>query len=399
MQINVYRGKNQIGGNIIEVASAKTKILLDVGLDLVEENNKELPDIKGLYDCKGYDAVFISHYHTDHMGLAYNVHKDIPIYIGEMSYRIVCASNGFRKKETMPAASFIKHRTPIKIGDMTIIPYLCDHSAFDSYMLYIECEGESILYTGDFRSNGWKKTLKIEALPKNIDTLICEGTTLSREGYVAEDEEELFKKATKLFKKIEGPIFVLQSSMNIDRIVTIYKAAKRNKRLFLQELYMAEITNTIKGNIPNPIGFPDVNVFVASVYKDFRYDLFREYGYKNIISKSDIAKEKFVMCIRTSMYNYIKSLFESMDCQKGLLVYSFWSGYRQNEDMQSFLENCKEMGLDIVTLHTSGHADANTIQRLLKHTKPKSVMPIHTENAAWFEKAKSNLNMEYKIIY
>ena len=29
----------------------------------------------GLFDSKGYDAVFISHYHGDHMGLAYDVYK------------------------------------------------------------------------------------------------------------------------------------------------------------------------------------------------------------------------------------------------------------------------------------------------------------------------------------
>jgi len=32
---------------------------------------------------------------------------------------------------------------------------------------------------------------------------------------------------------------VLQSSTNIDRIVTMYRAAKRSGRVFLEELYMA----------------------------------------------------------------------------------------------------------------------------------------------------------------
>ncbi len=397
MRIKIFRGKNQIGGNIIEVASSNTKILLDIGMDLVVENNKKLPSIEGLFDSKGYDAVFISHYHTDHMGLVYNVHKDIPIYIGETSYKIVCASNRFRNKETIPAASFLKHRETITVGDMKITPYLCDHSAYDSYMLYIECSGESILYTGDFRSNGRKKKLKFEYLPHNIDYLICEGTTLSREGYEAVDEEELERKATKLFKKIQGPIFILQSSMNIDRIVTMYKAAKRNGRLFLQELYMAEITNAIGGNIPNPKNFKDVKVFVSKVYEDYRYGLFNAYENKKT-KKEYIAKSKFVMCIRTSMYNYINSLCQTMNYPKGLLVYSFWSGYKLQEGMQSFLENCQALGLEIVALHTSGHADAKTIKNLLLHTKPKCVMPVHTENAEWFEKVKKELKMEYETV-
>ena len=81
--IKVHRGQDQIGGNIIELASSTTKILLDIGCELDEEKNKELPKIEGLFDTKGFDAVFISHYHYDHMGLAYKIYKEIPLYMGE----------------------------------------------------------------------------------------------------------------------------------------------------------------------------------------------------------------------------------------------------------------------------------------------------------------------------
>lgn len=91
MKIKIHRGQNLIGGNIVELYSETTKILLDVGSNLDEGKNEELPKITGLFDYKGYDAVFISHYHGDYMGLAYSINKDIPIYIGENSYKIVSA--------------------------------------------------------------------------------------------------------------------------------------------------------------------------------------------------------------------------------------------------------------------------------------------------------------------
>lgn len=50
MKINIIRGSNQIGGNIIEVSTTSTKVLLDVGLELDNEKNKELPDVAGLFD-------------------------------------------------------------------------------------------------------------------------------------------------------------------------------------------------------------------------------------------------------------------------------------------------------------------------------------------------------------
>jgi ribonuclease J len=392
MKIRIYRGENQIGGNIIEIATESTKILLDIGLDLDDDKNRELPAIEGLFDRKGYDAVFISHYHGDHMGLAYNIIQEIPIYMGEASYKIIKASDEYKAVKTFMPYGFLKNVKLIIVGDIKITPFLCDHSAFDSYMLFIAADGENILYTGDFRSNGRKSFDRfLKELPVNIDTLICEGTTLSRDGYVSEAESELETKTVEIIKSTDAPVFVLQSSMNIDRIVTMYRAAKRCKRIFLQDLYMAEITKSIGGSIPNPIGFSDVKTFITRPYnkEHFRYRLFDKYGSKKI-SKQQITKSKFVMCIRTSMLQYLKSLSEKMSFENGVLIYSFWSGYKEQPEMRNFIKECEQLGLKVTTLHTSGHADEGTILKLIDKVKPKTIMPIHTENAEWFEKREKN---------
>jgi len=374
MEIKILRGQNQIGGNIVELSTLSTKILFDVGLELDDEKNKTLPDIKGLFDCKGYDAVFISHYHGDHLGLAYNIHKDIPLYIGEKSSRIIHASDNYKNVPTIIPAGFLEHKKPIVIGDMTVTPYLCDHSAFDSYMLLCEAGGERVLYTGDFRANGRKPyDWLLSELPSKVDKLICEGTTLSREGYVPVTEQALERQAVKLFRNNTGPVFVLQSSMNIDRIVTMYRAAKQSNRVFLQELYMAEITSSIGGSIPNP-SFNDVYAFITN---PSRYDTLSKYTHK--VGKKSISNMSFVMCVRTSMLEYIKSLSTSMSFENGLLIYSFWSGYRETEAMKNFLSECEALGLKVVTLHTSGHADSSAIQLLVEKTNPDVLIPIHTE--------------------
>lgn len=387
MKIKIHRGQNQIGGNIIEIATDTTKILLDVGLELDVHNNNELPKIDGLFNVKGYDGVFISHYHGDHMGLAYDVYKDIPIYIGEKSYKIVKVSDEYKSKNTFTPNGFLVHKKEIQVGDITITPYLCDHSAFDSYMLYVRTNDETILYTGDFRANGRKPfEWLLKELPTNVDTLICEGTTLSRNGYISETEAELEEKAVEIFKNTNGPIFILQSTQNIDRIVTMYRSAKRSNRVFLQDLYMAETTSIIGDSIPNPLGFSDVKAFLTRSYdkEHFRYRLFDKYG-KNKIGKDRIVKEQFVMCVRNSMINYIKSLSTKMSFDNGVLVYSFWSGYKEQPEMKEFIKTCEVLGLKIITLHTSGHADEHAIQKLIKAVKPKNIIPIHTENAKWFE--------------
>ena len=374
MKIHIRRGQNQIGGNIVEISTQKTKILLDVGLELDDEKNKVLPDIPGLFDYKGYDAVFISHYHGDHLGLAYQIHKDIPLYMGQKCAKIVQASDAYKRVPTVTPSGYLEHKKPIIIGDITITPYLCDHSAFDSYMLLCEADGERILYTGDFRGNGRKPyDWLLSKLPGKVDKLICEGTTLSRDGYVAVTEQQLEEQAVQLFRQHPGPVFVLQSSMNIDRIVTMYRAAKRSGRIFLEDLYMADITSAIGGSVPNP-AFTDVYAFITSAT---RYEELKKYPQR--IGKDRIAKRPFVMCVRTSMLRYLQGLSKKMDFQNGLLIYSFWSGYKETEDMKRFLSDCEAMGLKIVTLHTSGHADYETIKMLVDTVNPTEIIPIHTE--------------------
>ena len=52
--------------------------------------------------------------------------------------------------------------------------------------------------------------------------------------------------------------------------------------------------------------------------------------------------------------------------------------------MKSFLLECEKLGLRVVTLHTSGHADEDTIKKLIETVNPKELIPIHTENAQRF---------------
>jgi ribonuclease J len=79
------------------------------------------------------------------------------------------------------------------------------------------------------------------------------------------------------------------------------------------------------------------------------------------------------------MLNYLRNLNKNMSFENGLLVYSFWSGYKKNPEMIEFLSECESMGLKVVTMHTSGHADEDTILKLIDTVKPKKVKIVHTE--------------------
>ena len=91
------------------------------------------------------------------------------------------------------------------------------------------------------------------------------------------------------------------------------------------------------------------------------------------------------------MLSYLKSLSEKMSFEDGILIYSFWSGYRENDSMKQFLSECEKMGLQIETLHTSGHADETAIRRLIERVNPTVLISVHTENAQRFKEISPDI--------
>ena len=384
MEINIIRGQNQIGGSIIEVSSKNTKIILDIGSNL-EDKEIVVPEIDGLFKGKSkYDGALISHYHSDHVGLATRILPEIQIYMGEKSYEIHKVTREYIKKEYLKEPKIFKAEEEFLIGNIKITPYLCDHSAFDSHMFLLECEGKKILYTGDFRSNGRKFFQSLlDKLPK-VDALITEGTNLSNDkiGKINLTEKELEKKGIEILEGNNRPVFVLMAATNIDRIVTFYKIANATKRLFLLDTYAGQITATIGGNIPNPRTFSNVRIFLTNQDK---YEILKNYP-QNKIDRKGIANKNFMMCVRASMKKYLEKYPEGFSFEGCTMFYSMWEGYKKQENMKEFLKFMEEKGVKIISLHTSGHADEKDFDKLIKKVEPEIIIPVHTENSEWFKR-------------
>jgi ribonuclease J len=384
LTIKIFRGQNQIGGSIIEVSSNSTKIILDAGSEL-EENVPIAPKIEGLFSGKAsFNAVFISHYHGDHLGLCDKILPEIPVYIGKSAANVTNAARNYVRKPEYNFAGYYESEKPFIVGDMVITPYLCDHSAFDAYMFHVACNGKTLLYTGDFRSHGRKSFHGLLNRLPSIDVLITEGTNLSRTPTNIFTEKDLEQEAVRVISKTKGPIFVLMAGTNIDRLVSIYKATSQTNRTFLQDLYLAAVSSAAGGKIPHPNTFQNIRVFLMNNTQE-RYTQLQSYGEAKI-DRQSISKLKFVMCVRPSMRTYLEKLSTLMPFENGLLIYSMWEGYKKNEDMATFFAFMQKKGVKVVSLNTSGHADNDTIDALIQKVQPKTIIPVHTINSDWFDR-------------
>lgn len=379
MKIIVRRGTNQIGGCLTEIISnSGTKILIDIGANLPDSEGKVKPeiDLEGLTKGKSsYNAIFITHYHGDHIGLYNKVQSDIPIYIGEISKGIytilqkrlskanIVSNEDLEKINTFNVFSI---KDTIKIKDIVVTPIGTDHSAFDSYMFMIEADGKKILHTEDFRIHGQRGKKVLQAIKKyvgEVDCLICEGTTLTRNEKEILTETQLQKKAEEIFNNNKYN-FILCSSTNIDRIAALHKASLNMHKMFICDKYQGEILEYVSKHSRSKLyKFNEDKETKVYYYGDNMLDKMQKYG--------------FVMLVRANdTFNRIIKRFENYH-----FIYSQWLGYLkgENKDYKKIQDFTPE---DFEYLHTSGHATPDAIKQVINITNPKIVIPIHTDEKA-----------------
>lgn len=386
MQIKIYRGTHQIGGCVTEIKTATARIIIDMGEELPSANRTEQSslDINGVTcgqpDC---NAVLITHYHGDHVGMFNKVLPQIPIYMGAVAKQIYAVVQNTLKAKLDKGNPQKVHAfkeyiigKPLYFGNIKVTPYTIDHSAFDAYMLLIEADGKRVLHTGDFRmhgAKGGKMSAVFEKYCKNTDVLITEGTMLSRSGEKIITEYELGAEAKKLLCENKY-VFALCSSANIDTIAEFYNAALKNKKPFIvcEKDFQAEILKIVTQN-------------TTSSFYNFERRKVYSYG-KNLHGL--MSEKGFFFLGRT---NYVtQKAIEAFP--NSLLIYSMWNGYLDkthpafDEYKSNFINNALNYGCRMVKLHTSGHASIDEIKKVCKITEAKTIIPIHSENPEMIKK-------------
>jgi len=333
MKITIHRGTHEIGGSCVEVRSANSRIIIDIGMPLVNQGGerfdfkdyeglsgpelverKVLPDVPGLYEWdianKTPDGILISHAHIDHYGFYSYLNKDIRFYLGEASQRIIGLTSVFTSvKGTI--ANFLNFESgkSLTCGDFTITPFLMDHSAFDAHAFLIEADGKRIIYSGDFREHG-----------------------------------------------------------------------RKSKAYF----YTAHVLNIAKdyGKIPHPSkNFPNIRVMfpywlskrISDEGREKLLYKFRKYK----IEKKQISDQRkdIMMLVRPSMLSDLERIdgLENSD-----FIYSMWKGYLEENSIKRTLEYIRGKNMKFHHIHTGGHADLKTLRKVTQKLKPKVIIPIHT---------------------
>lgn len=405
MRITIHRG-NQIGGCITEIESSQgTRIFIDLGHNLPrgdKESYDEYASEKAVADLLDEaKAVFYTHIHGDHIGLFQYVLDGIEQFIGPLAHSMMTAKyEHMANAEELKANSrkcleklalFKKYHKghPVVIDDITVTPFQVSHSAADSYMLKIKCDGNTILHTGDFRGHGYMgkgiyKVIDKFHIAGNVDVLITEGTNVDSKGKSMRRESVLKDELKDVFRQYKN-IFIICSSTDADRLESIYGANEESaKRPFIVDSYQKKQIGLITRQAEEGKPF-------------YHFDLDKIYSYNPSVEKMRYMMKQygFVMLIRPSgkFQSYLDRILRECKPEETCLVYSQYHGYIDNRDgnaafnqeLYDFVNQFWEMRCVVKDdLHTSGHASRQDLVRLCEQVNPRLIVPIHKDEKSDF---------------
>lgn len=392
LTLTVHRAADQIGGNCIELELDGRRLLLDAGSPLDAGDTPPEQQVPSTLDLgAAMEGVVVSHPHLDHYGLLRGLPSHWPVWTGGASAALMRLTTRLAGADLAQTIHTFTSFEAFEVGPFTITPLLTDHSAFDAHMLLIEGSGHRVLYSGDFRRTGRKSSLVDRLLrepPPDVDVLLLEGTTLGRaESFPTErDLEEQF---VECFEDVRGRVFVSWSAQNVDRTVTIYRAARRAGRELYLDVYSLDVLEQLvafRSSLPR-LGVPGLRGVItksmARLYRDPRrlrrpefVDRIAETG--RCVRAARLAdSERAVVMLRPSLFqDYVAK--GAGPTREDAWVFSQWGGYRELGGYPEVGAAFEAVGAERRHIHTSGHASRGDLLAVAHAVGAKALVPIHS---------------------
>lgn len=204
----------------------------------------------------GRTAVFITHAHVDHIGLAGWVDPVVPLYAApetkairealsavgraaqqDPTFELIFAEKVMLEGKT-PTIIPMAADQPLSFGPFTVTRYPVDHDVPGASGYIIETRHQRVAFTGDIRLHGrhkdWVEVFCEHA--RGVDALIIEGTTLgvhTREAEYPVMEEQVDKSFADIMRHTKGLALITLRPRNIERIESFTQIARSFGRTVL----------------------------------------------------------------------------------------------------------------------------------------------------------------------
>ncbi|MHA1609790.1 MAG: MBL fold metallo-hydrolase [Candidatus Njordarchaeales archaeon] len=405
LSLEIHGGYKEIGGNCIVVKDKDKKIVFDNGIrfsilkrfyrgriqPLGPNELRSIGAIPPLEIFEDVDAVYISHFHLDHLGLLGALPPGTKVYVPSVNI-LEIVEEWYRTSPTWLAE--IPHKLHIEVCELT--PYKEDeqgvmaipvsHSAYPSYSLVYRGFNKTVFYSGDFRVDGplGSQINTITNLAKateesSMDLALIEGTNIgSIETPISSQD---FRSMFNRILMESGLVVVSIDPLDFEMLSTMWGIALLNNRTLViasdriidvipQWLETFEISEGLENlaisiELERPSLVPTQYVSIREdVLKDpERYLLVQEpIGFLEMLRQMRLWGEKL-----PRKATAILTTPEPLEAESEL----------EEQTLASWLYS---LGMQVYRLRLSGHYYPYELKKILMTLRPQKIIPIHTKH-------------------
>ncbi len=446
VRLTFFGGLNEVGGNkiLLEDFNYDVKIFLDFGINIKKFNenfekyeepssvkdliklgllpNTEYSSIENLYTnyeanksqkhndlITNIDGILITHPHKDHFyGLSF-INRNIPIYTGVFTKKIIsayykCSKDSISNNYGGLEWNLFRTGDVLNIKGLKVIPVHVDHSIPAAYGFIIKTSKHNIVYTGDFRMHGPLSAMTLDFLHEitnigldKIDILICEGTHIHRGAIESENNVE--KNIEQLFLENPYDFFLVKyDRLDWDRFRTFSLIAKKHGWKFIiteKDAYFYYLMNKdeIYETMKDPNIIDDDHILILSHgnaryrwQEKIRQALHKEKKGFRFIKYNEIKelKSQFFLYITSVQKDIIEKINPNL---KGAFISSSIDPYTEEyiDNNRTLTRYFRQLGIPSYRVHASGHAMPHHLINFINSVNPKYLIPVHTEYPHFFK--------------
>lgn len=372
------------------------------------------------------DGCVFSHAHLDHYGSAGFLSPSIPLAMSKSMKALIAHSIETggragverevlifrdRKEEELskrrdskknveeverPVIIF-EEKQQIRGLPYNITPHPVDHSVPAAFGFVMEVEDMRVAYTGDLRLHGAVSHLTEKFLveAEGTDYLIIEGTRIDEVSTISEKDVRI-QTVRGIRENRDKLTAVMVSPLDIDRIRTMIEVADECGKIPVLSPKLYHLIQTLR-KTETKVQLPETkNIYIllekrsiiedgyfldSPHYKRWLRKLYKENDNKLIKVEEIKRKQDDCMVIFTGL-QYIIELADIHPQPGSLLIES--TSEPHNEEQEIEWEKLHRwvnlLKMKKKRVHASGHADRETLTKIIKKIKPRNIIPIHTEN-------------------
>src|SRR5215472_7775413 len=330
-------------------------------LGLRPRAGRELADLMGvgmaprgtgvLEGWDGRTSLFVSHLHLDHVALVRWVHPDVPLhYPAAMEpLRAACVRAGYLGWRDPPGVP-VPDRGRVSLGEIEVEFVAVDHDLPGASGFLVRMPDLTLAYTGDHRWHGARPELTagFASAAQHADVLVQEAVSLGSdpppEGFPERTEEDVIRGFAGLLDRARGLVVVNLYPMNRLRVRALGAACEARGRMLLMAPAAAAMADW-----PLVLESPE-----AVRHRPERY------------------------CVQVD-FESLPVLLDMRPPPGSLFVLSNGSPLGPYDPAyRVMLAWLDALGLELVSLGSSGHSHLADLRRMVEAVSPRVVLPVHT---------------------